>query len=1088
MSLMLGNYDMNMNIDGSRFNVSDSISIYSKPPSKKGKDSPTRQLFESNQRSSSSSPNSMEIYEEKQFVVIKREEQLDNEFSMDVEGLVKVKNEPNLETSTKLLEMNQVKERIIGINPHFNGKEKGVENCLPCVISFYNWILSGSEFPEEVDPYAKPEHEHMFASNGPANLLQDAFTEKLHNPKVVHELDEHGKVKEYICLTEDLPLTFQPVLLKDLRKKIERESDNEGVAWKQYEKGGETFKLGILFLNFRKNKSRAHFLAFQYRLEPTSQKYILYIIDPQSKSIDTFDTFFKDFKKSYADKIYMWTGQNSINYDCNKSPTEIFESFNKLKSENQNQADEVGSLESEVARIESIAKNTKLKITLKRPTKEIVEPEFSKKAKKKSHSGLAINNQSPETPKENPWAPLAQSHPQSFPSASEEKEEANWMDQDRIDQDTMPGRKPLNWNSSQEDISETDFSSDSDIPSLNNDIGIGTRLDDVNLLFESDVPLNQFSFDKAGEYCNEGLKYFNGIGVDKDLTKAFNCFKLAADLDHTESQYSVGFLYSTGQGVDKNLTKAFTYYKMAADNGSKLAQEALLKMYEEGQIVNIHLAAAVFGYNSLAAQQGDANAEFNLGLMYCEDKGIQQDFVEAVKYYKRAAEQGHVFASVNLADIYYSGKEGVPQNLEAASLYYKRAADKGDVTAQGKLGRMYYDRLHFSNLNTLDKNLLTLYTTFNSKPAADKGYAVAQGTMGAIYYNQNNFSEAFKYAKPAADKEDALGQYILGNLYRYGHGVTKEDPKEAFRYFKMAADQGNVNAMETVGHLYFTGKGVPQNFTEAFKYNESAALQGSLTAQSNLGMMYLEGKGVKEDPNEAVRYLKRAADQGDENAAFNLGMTYLKGNGVDKNFVEAVKFLKLSAAQGNPLASYSLAMIYYKGEEGVQQNFGEAFIYFKKAADKNNEFSRGYVGRMYYVGKGTVIDYRQAFNYSKQVADKGNAMAQGTLGMMHKEGKFSLSGTPEALGYILMGAQSDVVTQRFLGEIYKQGKVLNKNLVESFRYFKLAADQGDSEAQYNVGLMYWEGEGVNPDLVEAEKYLKLAADQGHLLAQNKLGK
>ena len=58
---------------------------------------------------------------------------------------------------------------------------------------------------------------------------------------------------------------------------------------------------------------------------------------------------------------------------------------------------------------------------------------------------------------------------------------------------------------------------------------------------------------------------------------------------------------------------------------------------------------------------------------------------------------------------------------------------------------------------------------------------------------------------------------------------------------------------------------------------------------------------------------------------------------------------------------------------------------------------------------------------------------------------------------------------------------------EAVRWFRLAADQGDAEAQYCLGIMYRNGDGVPQDYAEAVRWLRLAADQGVALAQAILG-
>jgi TPR repeat protein len=55
------------------------------------------------------------------------------------------------------------------------------------------------------------------------------------------------------------------------------------------------------------------------------------------------------------------------------------------------------------------------------------------------------------------------------------------------------------------------------------------------------------------------------------------------------------------------------------------------------------------------------------------------------------------------------------------------------------------------------------------------------------------------------------------------------------------------------------------------------------------------------------------------------------------------------------------------------------------------------------------------------------------------------------------------------------------------KWWRLAAKQGKSSAQYNLGVMYSEGRGVPKDYKTAVKWHRLAAKQGIALSQNALG-
>ena len=55
------------------------------------------------------------------------------------------------------------------------------------------------------------------------------------------------------------------------------------------------------------------------------------------------------------------------------------------------------------------------------------------------------------------------------------------------------------------------------------------------------------------------------------------------------------------------------------------------------------------------------------------------------------------------------------------------------------------------------------------------------------------------------------------------------------------------------------------------------------------------------------------------------------------------------------------------------------------------------------------------------------------------------------------------------------------------KWYRMAADQGLSQAQYNLGVMYDNGQGVAQDYSAAMKWSRMAADQGEPGAQYNLG-
>jgi len=73
-----------------------------------------------------------------------------------------------------------------------------------------------------------------------------------------------------------------------------------------------------------------------------------------------------------------------------------------------------------------------------------------------------------------------------------------------------------------------------------------------------------------------------------------------------------------------------------------------------------------------------------------------------------------------------------------------------------------------------------------------------------------------------------------------------------------------------------------------------------------------------------------------------------------------------------------------------------------------------------------------------------------------------------------------------LGRVYYQGRVVEKNVEETIKWFRCAAEQGHCEAQYYLWAFYDAGEGVEQNTEEAQKWLSLAAKQGHEKAKELL--
>ena len=62
--------------------------------------------------------------------------------------------------------------------------------------------------------------------------------------------------------------------------------------------------------------------------------------------------------------------------------------------------------------------------------------------------------------------------------------------------------------------------------------------------------------------------------------------------------------------------------------------------------------------------------------------------------------------------------------------------------------------------------------------------------------------------------------------------------------------------------------------------------------------------------------------------------------------------------------------------------------------------------------------------------------------------------------------------------MYYNGEGVPQDYGEAVKWFRLAAEQGNAQAQFNLGLMYSIGDGVPQDYIQAHMWFNLAGARG----------
>lgn len=87
----------------------------------------------------------------------------------------------------------------------------------------------------------------------------------------------------------------------------------------------------------------------------------------------------------------------------------------------------------------------------------------------------------------------------------------------------------------------------------------------------------------------------------------------------------------------------------------------------------------------------------------------------------------------------------------------------------------------------------------------------------------------------------------------------------------------------------------------------------------------------------------------------------------------------------------------------------------------------------------------------------------------------------------LAAEQGDSLAQYFVGQMYRTGDGVENSSEKALRWYRKAADQGNRPALYNLGWMYETGEGVPRNLDEAISWYEKAAQQGDQYAPFNIG-
>jgi TPR repeat protein len=231
-----------------------------------------------------------------------------------------------------------------------------------------------------------------------------------------------------------------------------------------------------------------------------------------------------------------------------------------------------------------------------------------------------------------------------------------------------------------------------------------------------------------------------------------------------------------------------------------------------------------------------------------------------------------------------------------------------------------------------------------------------------------------------------------------------------------------------------------------------------------IGYVYATGRGVAKDMGAAVPHFRAAADKGYAPAQAVLGLHYAKGLGVTQNWTEAARWYRKAADAGHGGAAVNLGLCYQNGN-GVPQDRKEAAKWYKIAADHGDPSAPGLLAALRGSSHPAGSPPQQANAPANDVFQQGVSL--------YKAGDYA-----GALRYFRRAADAgNSWAELQIGYQYENGEGLPQNNSEAVKWYTRSAQHGNARGQKNLGQMYEEGQGISEDWVTAAAWYRKSADQ-----------
>ena len=179
------------------------------------------------------------------------------------------------------------------------------------------------------------------------------------------------------------------------------------------------------------------------------------------------------------------------------------------------------------------------------------------------------------------------------------------------------------------------------------------------------------------------------------------------------------------------------------------------------------------------------------------------------------------------------------------------------------------------------------------------------------------------------------------------------------------------------------------------------------------------------------------------------------------------------------------------------ENYDEAVKKLKKAIMLDNKKAKFLLGICFFRGQGVTSNRDRAETFFKESieeirasAEKGDATDEMFLAMSYACAWGAKPNGPEAIKWYKLAAEhGNAQAEEQIGALYEYGleDLVQQDYHEAIKWYKKAAEHGCARAQFNLGLRYSSGDLVPQNSKESAKWIQKSAELGYIKAQYTIG-